>query len=154
MGWKTSLPCHRPYDNLRRLMSHCPSCNRLSSEGKGARTSTCEPTGPTTLQILPFQRFPYEGCSGDGGSDCQPSPHQPPKGQDCNRCWRDHRPPSPCFPLPFPDHGFQSDRSLLFMASLILSRSDRSDRSWAFPKREMALGGQSLHEDKTSCLQR
>ena len=29
---------------------------------------------------------PIKDTSGDGGSDHQPSPHQHPRGQDCNRC--------------------------------------------------------------------
>ena len=66
-------------------------------------------------------------ASGDSGSDHQPSPHWPPRGQEFNRCWRDQRPPSPWFPSPSPDHGFENDRSSLSMTSLMLSRSDRSD---------------------------
>ena len=68
-------------------------------------------------------------ASGDGGSNHQPSLCCPPRGQECNRCWRDKRPPSPPFPLPFPDCGFKSKRSSLSMASLMSSRSDRSDGS-------------------------
>ena len=73
---------------------------------------------------------PIKDTSGDGGSNHQPSPHQPPRGQDCNRCWRDQRPPSPQFPSPSLDHGFKSNRSSLSMASLMSSRPDRSDGSW------------------------
>ena len=69
---------------------------------------------------------PMRDASGDSGSNHQLSPCWPPRGQDCNRCQRDQRPPSPHFPSPSPDHGF---RSSLSMASLISSRSDRSDRS-------------------------
>ena len=72
---------------------------------------------------------PIRDASGDGGSDHQPSPHWPLRGQDCNRHWRDHRPLSPHFSLPSLDHGFESDRSSLSMASSISSRSDRADRS-------------------------
>ena len=43
--------------------------------------------------------------------------------------WRDQRPPSPQFPSPSPDQGFESNRSSLSMTSSMLSRSDRSDRS-------------------------
>ena len=41
---------------------------------------------------------PIKDASRDGGSDHQPSPHWPPRGSDCNRHWRDQRPPSPWFP--------------------------------------------------------
>ena len=68
----------------------------------------------------------------DGGSDCQPSPCWPPRGQDCNRCWMDQRPPLPQFPSPSLDHGFESNWSSLLMASSMSSRSDRSDRSQHF----------------------
>ena len=72
---------------------------------------------------------PIRDASGDGGSNHQPSPHWPPRGQNHNRHWRDHRHLSPHFPLPSPDCGFESDRSSLLTASLILSRSNRSDGS-------------------------
>ena len=72
---------------------------------------------------------PIKDTYRDGGSNHQPSPHWPLRGQDHNRCWRNQRPPSPWFPSPSPDHGFKSNRSSLLMASLMSSRSDRSDRS-------------------------
>ena len=46
----------------------------------------------------PLRGFPMKDASGDGGSDHQPSPHGPLQGQECNRHWRDQRPPSPQFP--------------------------------------------------------
>ena len=72
---------------------------------------------------------PIKDASGVGSSSSQPSPHLPPWGQDCNRCQRDQKPPSPGFPLPSPDCGFEIDRSSLSMASSMSSRSDRSDGS-------------------------
>ena len=56
-------------------------------------------------------------------------PHWASRGQECNRRERDQRPLSPRFPLPSPDHGFESDRSSLSMTSSMSSRSDHSDRS-------------------------
>ena len=73
---------------------------------------------------------PIKDASGDGGSDHQPSPCQHTRSWDSNRCWRDQRPPSPQFPSPSPDHGFESNRGSLSMAFLMSSRSDRSDGSW------------------------
>ena len=73
---------------------------------------------------------PIKDASGDGGSNHQPSPCWPPRGQDCNRHQRDQRPQSPWFPSPSLDHGFESDRHSLSMASSMSSRSDRSDGSW------------------------
>ena len=43
---------------------------------------------------------PIKDAFGDGGSNCQPSPHQPLRGQDHNRCQRDQRPLSPQYPSP------------------------------------------------------
>ena len=43
----------------------------------------------------PLRGSPMKDASDDCGSDHQPSPHQPLRGQECNRCWRDQRPPSP-----------------------------------------------------------
>ena len=73
---------------------------------------------------------PIKNAPTDGGSDCQLSPHWPPRGWDCNRCLRDQRPLSPQFLSPSLDHGFKSNRSSLSMASSMLSRSAWSDRSW------------------------
>ena len=64
---------------------------------------------------------------GEVGSDHRPLPHWPPRDQDCNRHQRDQRPPLPWLLLPFPDHGFEGDRSSLFTTSLMLSRSDRPE---------------------------
>ena len=98
-----------------------------------ARGPGCPCVNPPTQQPFRFdcpQGSPIKDASGDGGSDCQPLPHWPLRGWDCNRCWRDQRPPSPQFPSPSPDWGFESDRSSLSTASSMLSRSDRSDGSW------------------------
>ena len=46
-------------------------------------------------------------------SDYPPSPHQPSRGWECNRHWRDQRHQSPQFPSPSPDNGFKSDRSFV-----------------------------------------
>ena len=73
---------------------------------------------------------PMKDTIGDGGSDCQPLPCWPLRGQDCNRCQRDQRLPSPESPTPSPDHGFKSDRSSLSTASFLSSMSDRSEGSW------------------------
>ena len=78
----------------------------------------------------PPRGSPLKDASRDGGSDHQPSPHELLRGQEHNRHQRDQRPPSPQFPSPSPDHGFKNNRSSLPTASLMLSRSDRSDRSW------------------------
>ena len=110
-------------------MSHCPSHNRLPSKGEGP--------GHPRVNLLAQQPFrfdhprgsPIRDASRDGGSDHQPSPHWPLRGQEYNKHWRDQRPQTSWFPSPSPDHGFESDRSSLSTASLLSSRSDRSDGS-------------------------
>ena len=77
----------------------------------------------------PPRGSPKKDASRDGGSDHQPSPCQPPRGQECNRHQRDQRPLSPQFPSPSLDCRFESNRSSLSMTSSMSSRSDRSDRS-------------------------
>ena len=72
---------------------------------------------------------PPKDASGDCGSDYPQSPHQPFRAREHNRRMRDQRPQSPWLPLPSPDCGFESNRSLLSTTSLMLSRSDWSDRS-------------------------
>ena len=95
--------------------------------------------GPGHLHVIlsakqPF-RFdhlrgsPTKDVSRDGDSNCQPSPHWPLRGQDCNRHHRNQRPPSPRLPLPSLNFGFKSHRNWLLMASSMSSRSDRSDVS-------------------------
>ena len=59
----------------------------------------------------PPRGFPMNDASRDGGSNHQPSPHWPPRGQEHNRHQRDQRPPSPRFPSPSPDCWFESNRS-------------------------------------------
>ena len=63
-------------------------------------------------------------------SNGQPMPHWPPGGWNCNRCRRDQRQPPPQLLLPSPDHGFESYRSLLSMASSMSSISDRLEGFW------------------------
>ena len=72
---------------------------------------------------------PGKDTPGDVSSNHHPSPHQPSRGWDCNRHWRDHMQPPPQLPSPSPDCGFESDRSSLLMALLMLSMSDRSEGS-------------------------
>ena len=77
----------------------------------------------------PPRSSPPIDASGDFSSNHPLLPCQPTRGQEHNRHWRDQRPQSPRFPSPSPDHGFKSKRSSLSMTSLMLSRSDQSDRS-------------------------
>ena len=67
---------------------------------------------------------------GDANSNHQPMPHQPLRGQGCNRCRRDQRQPPLQLPLPSPDHRSESDRSSLSTASSMSSISDRLEGSW------------------------
>ena len=93
----------------------------------------------------PPRSSPPKDASGDGGSNHPPSPHQPFRGLECNRHWRDQRPQSPWFPSSSPDHGFESNQSSLSTASLMLSRCDRSDGS-----RHLRRGRQ--HQEEGACM--
>ena len=87
---------------------------------------------PLTQQPFRFDHpggSPLKDTPGEVNSDCWPLPHQPLKGQDCNRHWRDQRPPLPWLTSPSQDHGFDIDRCSLSMASSISSMSDRSEGS-------------------------
>ena len=57
------------------------------------------------------------------------TPRRPFHCQGCNRRRRDQRLQSPRLPSPLPDRGFESNRSLISMASSISSQSDHSDGS-------------------------
>ena len=56
------------------------------------------PPAQKSFRFNPPRGSPKKDASRDGGSNCQPPPHQPPRGQEHNRHWRDQRPPSPWFP--------------------------------------------------------
>ena len=71
---------------------------------------------PLTQQPFRFDHprdSPRKDNPRDVSPNHQPLPHQPSRGQDCNRHWRDHRQPLHWLPSPSPDHGFESDRSSL-----------------------------------------
>ena len=87
----------------------------------------CQPNNPSSL--IPLEVCLQKDTSGDCGTDYPTLPHQPARGQEHNRHRRDWRPQSPWFPLPSPDHGFESDRSLLLTTSSMASRSDWSGGS-------------------------
>ena len=86
------------------------------------------------LTPLPF-RFdqwgdcPWKDTPRVANSDHKLSPPWPPRGQHCNRHRRDQGllPPQP--PSPHPDCRFESDRSLVSIASSMSSLSDRSEGS-------------------------
>ena len=127
MGWKIGLPHCRPHDNLRRAIAQAISDHQVKARGPG-----CPHVNLLDQQLFwfdPPRSSSPKDASGDGGSNHQPSPHWPSRGQECNRHWRDQRPQSPQFPSPSQDHGFESDWSSLSMASSMSSRSDRSDGS-------------------------
>ena len=129
MHWKINLSCHWPHtiqDGRRAIAQAIMDC-WIKARGPGHPHVNL--LAQQLFRLNPPRDSPLKDASGDGGSDCQPSPHQPPRGQECNRCQRDQRPPSPQFPSPSPDHGFKTNRSSLSMASLMSSRSDRSDGS-------------------------
>ena len=111
----------------RRAIAQAISDCRVKVRGPGRPHVNLSAQQPFWFDTL--RGSPLKDASGDGGSNHQPSPHWPSRGQEHNRCWKDQRPPSPRFPSPSPDHGFESDQSLLSTASSMSSRSDRSDRS-------------------------
>ena len=111
----------------RRPIAQAISDHRVKVRGPGHPHVNLLAQQP--FQFDPPRSSPPKDASGDGGSNCPPSPHWPSRGQECNRCWRDQRPPSPQFPTPSPDCGFESNWSSLSTASLMLSRSDQSDGS-------------------------
>ena len=111
----------------RRAIAQAVSDNRIKARG---------PRHPCVnlLAQQPFwfngpRNYPLIDMPGDGGSDYLLSPYRPSRGHECNRRWRDQRPQSPRFPSPFPDCGFESDRSSLSTTSSMSSRSDHSDGS-------------------------
>ena len=111
----------------RRAIAQAITDCRVKVRGPGHPHVNLPAQNPSGL--IPQEVPPLKDVSGDGGSDHQPSPCQPLRGQECNRHQKDQRPPSPHFPSLSLDHGFKSDQSSLSTASSMLSSSDRSDGS-------------------------
>ena len=111
----------------RRAIAQAISDHQTKARGPGHPCVNLPVQQP--FQFDPLRSSPPKDASEDGGSDHQLSPHQPSRGQECNRHQRDQRPQSPQFPSPSPDCGFKGNWSSLSTASLMLSRSDRSDGS-------------------------
>ena len=103
----------------RRAIAQAILDNRVKARGPGhARVNlpAQQPFKFNTPRASP-PRDVFIPCSSDNG---QP-PQQPSRGRGCNRRQRDQPPWSPQFPSPSPDHGFESDRSSISMASLMSS---------------------------------
>ena len=92
----------------------CPRVNLLAQQPFRFNTSKTPPPRDVLVHYGP-----------DGGQ----TPQWHSQGQGHNRRWKDQQPQLPRFPSPSPDHGFESDRSLISMASSISSHSDHSDGS-------------------------
>ena len=111
----------------RRAIAQAVLDNKVKARGHRCPHVNLPAQQPFWFNAL--RNSPPIDMPGDGSSDYLPSPCRPSRGHECNIRWRDHRPQLPRFPLPSPDHGFESDRSLLSMTSSMSSRSDCSDRS-------------------------
>ena len=111
----------------RRAIPQAISDNRVKV--RGPRHPHVNPQAQQPFWFNVLRNSSPKDMPGDGGSDYQPSSHRPSRGHKCNRKWRDQRPQLPRFPMPSPDCGFQSERSLLLMVSSMSSRFDHSDRS-------------------------
>ena len=102
----------------RRAIAQAVSDHQVKARGPGHPHVNLLTQQPFWFD--PPRSFPLKDESGDGGSDHPPSPHQPSRGQECNRCQRDQRPPPHQSPSPSLDHGFDSNWILLSTASLML----------------------------------
>ena len=111
----------------KRAIDQSVSDNRVKVRGPGH--PCVNPLAQQPFQFNAQRVSPPKDVPGDCGSDYPRMPHQPSRGQQHNRRQRDQRPQSPWSPLPSTEHGFESDRSSLLMASSMSSRSDHSDSS-------------------------
>ena len=62
-------------------MSHSPSHNGSLSEGEGPGNPCVNPLAQQPFRFDHLRGSPIKDASGDGGSDHQPSPHQPPRAE-------------------------------------------------------------------------
>ena len=86
---------------------------------------------------------PRKETPGDASSDHQPLPHQPLRGQNHKRHWRDQSQPLPQLPSPSLHCGFESIGAPLLTALLMSSMSDRSEGS------QHSQCGRQHREDRT-----
>ena len=111
----------------KRAIAQTVSANRVKVRGPGHPHVNLPAQQPFRFNVQ--RTSPMKDVSGDCSPDYPQIPCQYSRGPECNRRQRDQRPPSPRFPLPSPDHGFESDRSSLSTTSSMSSRSDHSDGS-------------------------
>ena len=111
----------------RRAIAQAVLENRVKA--RGPRCLRVNLPAQQPFQFNAIRTSPPKDVSGDCSSNYPQSPRWPSRGQECNRRWRDQRPPSPRFPSPSLDCGFESDRSSLSTTSSMSSRSNRSDGS-------------------------
>ena len=110
----------------KRAIAQAVSNNRVKVRGPGHPHVNLPAQQPFWFNAQ--RTSPPKDVSGDCSSDYPLMPCWPSRGQECNRRQKDQRPQSRRFPLPSPDHGFESDRSSLSTSSMS-SRSDCSDGS-------------------------
>ena len=111
----------------RMAIAQAVSNNRIKA--RGPRHPHVNLLAQQPFQSNALRTSPPKDMSGDCRSDYPQSPHQPLRGQECNRRQRNQRPQSPMLPSPSLDCGFESDRSSLSTTSSMSSRSDCSDGS-------------------------
>ena len=93
----------------KRAIAQAVSDNRVKV--RGPRHPCVNPLAQQPFWFNALRTSPLKDMSGDCSSDYPQSPRRPPRGHESNRRPRDQRPQLPRFPLPSPDHGFESDRS-------------------------------------------
>ena len=71
---------------IAQALTDCP----VKARGPGC--PNVNPPAQQPFRFDPPRASPTKDTSRDRGSDCQPSPHWPLRGWECNRCWRDQRP--------------------------------------------------------------
>ena len=87
-----------PIQEGKRAIAQAILDNQVTARGPG-----CPHVNPLAQQPFQFNALrtsPPKGMSGDCDSDYPPSPHQPSRGQEHNRRWRNQRPQSPPFTFP------------------------------------------------------
>ena len=96
---------------------------------RGVGNPHVNPSTPQPFRLNHLGDSPWKDTPRDANSDHQLSPHQPPRGQNCNQCRRDQGLLPPQSPSRSLDCGFESDRNSVSTASLMSSLSYGSEGS-------------------------
>ena len=99
----------------KRAITHAISDHRVKA--RGPRCPRVNLLAQQPFRLNTSRTSPPRDVSAHKGSNDRWTPQWPSRGQGHDRRWREQQPQSSRLPFPSPDHGFESNRSSMSMAS-------------------------------------